>query len=132
GQGLLMGVAANVPAALDSLIESLALEPSSLRRRRTLIAARGAWDGQTVDRLCSETVRRMYVDIPQAERMARSAVWLAAQLGDDVSTAAGHRAMGHILERKRRYLAALDEFQQALDTYERLSMEIEVARTLNF
>jgi len=121
-----MGVAANVPAALDSLIESLALEPSSLRRRRTLIAARGAWDGQTVDRLCSETVRRMYVDIPQAERMARSAVWLAAQLGDDVSTAAGHRAMGHILERKRRYIAALGAFQKALDTYERLGMEIEV------
>src|SRR2546423_1804223 len=46
GQGLLMGVAANLPGALDTLVESLAREPSPLRRRRMLIAARGAWDGQ--------------------------------------------------------------------------------------
>jgi CHAT domain-containing protein len=127
-----MGVAVNSPDVLDTLIDSLARGSSPLRRRQILIAARGKWNGQLVGRLCSETVRRMYVDIPQAERMARCAVWLAAQLGDELSTADGQRAMGHVLERKRRYVAALDCFQKALETYERRGLEIEAARTLNF
>ena len=76
--------------------------------------------GRWSDGLYDETVRRMYVDIPQAERMARAAVWLAAQLGDELAVAAGLRAMGHVLERKRRYRDALEQFQQALEIYERL------------
>ena len=114
------------------LIESLAQEASALRRRQLLLASRSAWDGRLVGRLYDETVRRMYVDIPQAERMARSAVWLSAQLGDELAVAAGLRARAHVLERKRRYWDALEQFQQALEIYERLGMEIEVARTLNF
>ncbi len=122
----------NPQADVDTLIESLAQEPSPLRRRQMLLAVRGVWDNHMVGRLYDETVRRMYVDIPQAERMARSAAWLSGKLDDDSCRAAGLRAMGHILERKRRYVEALEKFQQAMEIYERLGMEMEVARTLNF
>jgi CHAT domain-containing protein/tetratricopeptide (TPR) repeat protein len=117
---------------VDTLVESLAQEASPIRRRKLLMAARAAWTRETVGRFYDEAVRRSNVDIPQADRMARSAAWLADKLGDDSARASGLRALGHILERKRRYVQALEHFQQALEIYERLNDEIEVARTLNF
>src|SRR5438067_256835 len=121
----------NPPMNVDTLVESLAHEASPLRRRQMMMAARDVWNTDTVTRFYDEAVRRMHVDIPQAERMARSAAWLSGKLGDDGARASGLRAMGHILERKRRYQQALDHFQQALAIHERLDDEIEVARTLN-
>ena len=38
-------------------------------------------EAETVGRFYDEVVRRMHVDIPQAERMARSAAWLSGRLG---------------------------------------------------
>ena len=120
------------PLDLDSLVESLVQEASPLRRRQLLMAARDCWNTETVGRFYDEAVRRSNVDIPQAERMARSAAWLSGKLGDDGARASGLRALGHIFERKRRYVQALAHFEQALEIYERMGDEIEVARTLNF
>jgi CHAT domain-containing protein len=118
-------------SALDNLVAVLAQESSPLRRRQILMASPGLWDGETVFRFADETVRRMYVDIPQAERMARSAAWLSGRLDDPEARAAGLRAMGHIMERKRRYQAALTHFEEALAIYQRQGNEIETGRTLN-
>ncbi len=116
---------------LEELIEALAREPSPLRRRQVLLGARALWSPETAIRLADETVRRMYVDIPQAERMARSANWLAGQVASPKARAAGLRAMGHIQERKRRYQAALTDFDQAREILEGLGEELEIGRTLN-
>jgi CHAT domain-containing protein/tetratricopeptide (TPR) repeat protein len=116
---------------LENLVNLLVQEPSPLRRRQILLATPELWSGQTVVRFADETVRRMYVDIPQAERMARSASWLSGRLEDEEAKAAGLRAMGHIMERKRRYQAALAYFEQALGIYERAGHETETGRTLN-
>jgi len=118
-------------SSLESLVDVLAQESSPLRRRQILLGAAELWSGQTVIRFADETVRRMYVDIPQAERMARSAAWLSGRLEDGEARAAGLRAMGHIMERKRRYQAALTYFEQALAIYEELGGELETGRTLN-
>jgi CHAT domain-containing protein/tetratricopeptide (TPR) repeat protein len=118
-------------SALENLIVVLARESSPLRRRQILMAAPELWSAETVVRFADETVRRMYVDIPQAERMARSAAWLSGRLDDEKARAAGLRAMGHVMERKRRYQAALAYFEQSLAIYERLQDEIEIGRTLN-
>ncbi len=61
-------------------MEALAREASPPRRRQVLLAARDLWSPETAIRLADETVRRMYVDIPQAERMARAAHWLGARV----------------------------------------------------
>lgn len=118
-------------SALENLVATLAQESSPLRRRQILMAAPELWTGRTVIRFADETVRRMYVDIPQAERMARSAAWLSGRLEDQHAKAAGLRAMGHIMERKRRYQAALTYFEQALKIYETVGDEVEAGRTLN-
>ena len=118
-------------SALDKLVAILARESSPLRRRQILMGAPELWSSRTVIRFADETVRRMYVDIPQAERMARSAAWLSGRLEGEEARAAGLRAMGHIMERKRRYQAALMYFDEALAIYEKLVHEIETGRTLN-
>jgi CHAT domain-containing protein len=117
---------------LDALVEALLAESSPLRRRQILLAAPEHWQTATVRRFYNEVVRLAYVDIPRAERMARSAAWLAGKLNDDGSRAAGLCAMGHIMERKRRYQSSLDHFEQALAIYERLGDELEMGRTLSF
>jgi CHAT domain-containing protein/tetratricopeptide (TPR) repeat protein len=116
---------------LEELMEALAREASPLRRRQMLLAARDQWSPEAAIRLADETVRRMYVDIPQAERMARAAAWLGARVASEKARAAGLRAMGHILERKRRYQAALSDFELAREILEGLGEELEIGRTLN-
>jgi CHAT domain-containing protein len=117
---------------LESLVESLLAESSPPRRRQMLMAAPELWRPETVKRFYDEVVRLAYVDIPRAERMARSASWLAAKLSDDGAKASGLCAMGHIMERKRRYQSSLDHFEQALAIFERLGDELEMGRTLSF
>jgi CHAT domain-containing protein/tetratricopeptide (TPR) repeat protein len=127
-----MGFDGAIQGGVEGVIESLAHEPSPLKRRQILLGAREAWSTETVGRFYDEAVRRAHVDLPQAERMARSALWLATQIGDEGARATALRAMGNILERKRRYVDALKQFEEALEIYERLGNEMEVARTLNF
>lgn len=127
-----MSTTAQPATPLDALVESLLAEASPLQRRRILMAAQEHWQPSTVRRFYNEVVRLAYVDIPRADRMARSAAWLADKLGDDGARAAGLCAMGHILERKRRYQDSLGHFEQALAIYERLGDELEMGRTLSF
>src|SRR3954454_16527345 len=127
-----MAVDGTASANVDSLVEGLAQEPSPLRRRQLLMTAKDLWSAETVVRFYDEALKRMHVDLPQAERMARSAAWLSEKTGDDGARAMALRAMGNILERQRRYRAALKQFEQALEIFERLGDEMEIARTLNF
>jgi CHAT domain-containing protein/tetratricopeptide (TPR) repeat protein len=119
------------PASLDSLVEALAAESSPLRRRQVLQGSPELWTAATVARLYDETVRGLYLDLPRAERMARSAHWLSAKVGDNAARATALRGMGNILERKRQYAEALEFFEQALEIYELMGNEIEIARVLN-
>lgn len=117
---------------VDAVIEALAQQQSPLKRRQILMAAKEVWTPETVARFYDEALKRVHVDLPQAERIARSAWWLAAKIGDDASRAIALRSLGNILERKRRYVEALNHFEQAIEIYEQLGNEMEVARTLNF
>lgn len=120
-----------MPANLEELMLRLAAELKPLRRRQLLNLCRPWWQPETVTRFYDEVVRLIHVDVDQAERIARSAAWLAEQLGDGASRAAALRAMGHILYRQRKYLPSLEHYQAALDIYEPLGLDLEVGRTLN-
>ncbi len=116
---------------LDRLVENLAAEPRPLRRRQMLLAARACWSPETVTRLYDEMIRLARIDLGQADRLARAAAWLAAQIKDDYSRATAARALGHIAQLRRKYEPALEHYQAALGTYERLGRELEIGRTLN-
>jgi CHAT domain-containing protein len=117
--------------SLDSLVEQLASEPRPLRRRQILLAGRGCWVPETVTRFYDEVVRRIHVDVQQADRLARSAAWLAGQLGDPASRAAGLRAQGHLLYLRRKYEPARAHYQEAVSIYQGLGRDLEVGRTLS-
>jgi tetratricopeptide (TPR) repeat protein len=119
------------PANLESLVERLVLQPESRRRRQLLQAGREWWKPETVRRLYDEVVRLARVDLRQAERLARAAAWIAAQIGDEGSRATSLRAVGHVLYLKRQYEPARERYQAALAIYERLGMELDVGRTIS-
>jgi hypothetical protein len=80
------------PATLESLMELLALQPDSRRRRQLLQAGREWWKPETVARFYDEVVRLARIDLRQAERLARAAAWVSAQIGEESSRAASLRA----------------------------------------
>jgi len=118
-------------AALDRLVAELSAEPKPLRRRQILMAARECWSSETVTRLYDETIRLVRIDLGQADRLARAAVWLSDRIKDDYSKATAARAMGHIAQLRRRYEPAREYYRSALAIYERLEKPLEVGRTLN-
>ena len=119
------------PANLERLLELLALEPDSRRRRQLLQAGREWWKPETVARLYDEVVRLARIDLRQAERLARAAAWIAAQTGDEGAQATSLRAVGHVFYLKRKYEPAREHYQEALAIYERLGRELDVGRTLS-
>jgi CHAT domain-containing protein len=119
------------PPNFESLVGLLALQPDSRRRRQLLQAVREWWKPETVERLYDEVVRLVRVDLQQAERVARAAAWISAQIGDEGSRAASLRAMGHVFYLKRKYEPALRHYQEALAIYERLGRELDVGRTIS-
>src|SRR5262245_24374214 len=118
-------------AALDNLIGELAQEANPRRRRQMLQAGRQWWSAEAVTHFYDEVVRLLHVDVQQAERIARSAVWLSERIGDDASRAASLRALAHIFYRKRKYEDSVELYQVALATYEKLGLSLEAGRTLN-
>jgi len=90
------------PANLEGFVELLALEPSSRRRRQLLQAGREWWKPETVTRFYDEVVRLARVDLRQAERLARAALWISGEIGDEGSRAASLRAVGHVFYLKRQ------------------------------
>src|SRR5262249_5530168 len=92
--------------SLDLLVSRLALESAAAARRQLLLAARESWSPEAVTRLYEEVVLRIHTDLLQADRLARSAAWLATRLRDPGSRAAGLRAQGHILYLRRKYETA--------------------------
>src|SRR6185436_11893354 len=118
-------------AEVAGLMERLIREPNPLVRRRLLLGARPLWRPETAVRFYDEALRLIHVDLSQAERMARSAVWLAENMKDRSARAAGLRALGHVLSTRRRYPAGMKLYRQAIAIYEELGQEVELARTLN-
>ena len=128
-----MTVGTSPPNNLADLIQKLSAEPSPLARRWILLAAKNWWSPETLTQFYDEALRLMHIDIPQAERVARSAVWLSQNMGDELAHAASLRALGHIFCARRRYEPALELYQQAAGIYERHGegSELELGRTLN-
>ncbi|HTS31723.1 MAG TPA: CHAT domain-containing protein [Bryobacteraceae bacterium] len=117
--------------SLDLLVERLANEPQPRLRRHLLLEHRQWWRPETVTRFYDEVVRRIHVDIQQADRLARSAAWLAGRLDDPASRAEGLRAQGHLLYLRRKYEAARSHYQQAASIYQSLGRTLEFGRTLS-
>src|SRR5262245_53828659 len=119
------------PDDLADLIRKLSTEPSPLGRRWILLGAKDWWSTGTIASFYDEALRLMHIDVAQAERIARSAVWLAETLKDELARAASLRALAHILCVRRKYEPALELYRQAVSIYQTKGSELELGRTLN-
>ncbi len=115
---------------VDGLVERLSSEARPANRRRILLEHRALWNAATLERFYQAVVRLINVDIPKADRVARSALWLALRTPDPAARAASLRAMGHVLDRQRRYAPALRHYEEARRLFAELGNQLEVARTL--
>ncbi|HEV3486183.1 MAG TPA: tetratricopeptide repeat protein, partial [Vicinamibacterales bacterium] len=113
------------------LIEHLAALRDSRARAKLLRRHRDSWCPALVDQLYAQVVRMARSDLKRAERLARTAKWLADALDDDGSRAQSLRAAGHIWFMRGRHQKALEHYKQALRRFAKLGRDIDVARTLN-
>jgi CHAT domain-containing protein/tetratricopeptide (TPR) repeat protein len=112
------------------LAERLAAATRPADRRAAFQEFSDLWNPATVRRLYEEVVRLIHFDISKAERLARSAHWLGKRIEDPASVAASLRALGHVMDRRRKHALALRFYESAAAGYERLADSAEVARTL--
>ncbi len=86
---------------------------------------------EAVEHLYQEVTRLARVDLRQADRLARTAVWLGHDLKDEAARAVSLRAEGHVLFTRSRYREALRKHEAALRIFRRLARELDAGRTLN-
>jgi CHAT domain-containing protein len=113
------------------LIEQLAAVQNGQARARVLRQHRNVWTPALIQRLYDNVVRLARIDVKQAGRLARAAMWLADQIDDEGARAQSLRAMGHVSVILGRHRDAVKHYDGALQLSRRLGRDVDVARTLN-
>lgn len=114
------------------LIRQLSVAADESARRRLLRGSPGLHTPGAVKGLYEEVVRLYRVDLQKADRLARSAEWIAERLGDDGCRAQGLLAAAHVAFMKGRYAAAFALYRRARNLYRQLGRELDAARTTSF
>ncbi len=100
--------------------------------RRTFFAARPELrTAETVERISNETLRRLRIDLEQAERLVAAAGWLAEELGDGRGRALVLKDSGHLHYLGGRYEEALASYRSAAEHFRCLGAELDAAVALN-
>ncbi len=113
------------------LIAELSRIESPRKRRRWLARRPDLSHPETVSDLCTQAVELLWKDLGQAERLARTARWLAEEIGDQNSLARSHRTAANVATRQRDLRAAAKDYEAALAIFEHLGEECEAAITRN-
>ncbi len=115
--------------AADRLIETLATTPDAIVRRRALDRSKVPRNVAFLERLTDLVPIRGRVDLPQAQRLAETAEWLAASIGSDHAAGRALRAKGHIFLLEGRYEAAVVAYQAAIARFRKTRQTLEEAIT---
>jgi CHAT domain-containing protein/tetratricopeptide (TPR) repeat protein len=86
---------------------------------------------ESVQALYDAVVTYVRVDVKKAERLAQASSWIAAELNDPASIAQSARATGHVLYITGKYKEAIQQYESALEVFERLGRDLDVGRTIN-
>lgn len=119
------------PAEVQSWMAQIAEIPDETVRQRLVRERPDLHKPGTVEQLYDEVVRQTRIDLDRAGRLADAAQWIATAIGEDASVALAARAVGHVLYLSRCDAPALRQYERALEIYERLGLEVELARTIN-
>jgi tetratricopeptide (TPR) repeat protein len=84
-----------------------------------------------VNELYDAVVMLSRIDVQQAERLAKSAAWIATQINDPLASAQSARAVGHVFYLTGKHRDAIREYENALEIFKKLDRKLDVARTIN-
>jgi CHAT domain-containing protein len=84
-----------------------------------------------VNELYDAVVMMSRIDVRQAERLARTAEWIARRIDDPLALAQSARAVGHVCYLTGKHRDAIREYESALAIFEKLGRQLDVARTIN-
>ncbi len=118
-------------ATPSELLASLVDLTEERQRRELILAHVELRDRSTVDTLADEVVRLVRVDLHQAERLAKTALWLSERLGDDYCMGRSQRAAANVAHFKGELESATGLYQAALERFERVKDRNEIANTLS-
>jgi CHAT domain-containing protein len=114
---------------VDRLIEVLATTPDEAQRRRALDRSKVPCDIALLERITELVPIRGRVDLPQAQRLAESAEWIAGSIGTDHAAGRSLRAMGHVFMLEGRSDAAVVAYQAAIARFRKAHRALEEAIT---
>jgi CHAT domain-containing protein len=116
---------------LESWIVELSLLADEQDRRSFLGRQPQLCSRQAVEKLHDAVVHLARVDLKRADRLAEASSWLAADLKDSHAFAQSARASGHVLYLHGKYRQAIAQYESALEIFESLGHNLDVARTIN-
>jgi CHAT domain-containing protein len=121
----------NPTNTMEPWITALSLMETETERRSFLGQQPEPLDRQSVQKLYDAVVRLAGIDLKRAERLAEAASWIASDLKDPYAFAQSSRAVGHVLHLHGKYRPAIAEYEKALEIFESLGCDLDVARTIN-
>jgi CHAT domain-containing protein len=132
GNGLLI-VSSRKSASSRNWIAQLSHLPDSRARRRLLARhlQSGPNSAASVDQLYQQVMGLLRVDLLRADRLAQALEWSASQLRDHYARAQSLRARGHVLYLTSRYQAAAQKYRAAMNVFDRLGLDLQVALTIS-
>jgi CHAT domain-containing protein len=121
----------NETNGLESWIVDLSFMETGPARRSFLDDQPLLYTPQSVQKLYDAVVHLAGIDLKRAERLAEAASWIATDLKDSYAFAQSARAVGHVLYLNGKYRQAIAQYEKALEIFESLGRDLDVARTIN-
>ena len=116
---------------LESWIIDLSLMEGEQERRSFFDDQPHLCTQQSVQKLYDAVVYMAGIDLKRAERLAEAASWIAADLREPNAFAQSARAVGHVLYLNGKYRQAIAQYEKALEIFDSLGRDLDVARTIN-
>src|SRR3954470_3825278 len=116
---------------LEQWIDDLAAMAEEEQRRAFVAAQPQARGQEAVESLYNAVVTFARIDLQKAGKLAQASSWIAEQAGDAYAMAQSARAVGHVLYLTGKYKNAIQEYEKALNIFERTGRDVDYARTIS-
>ncbi len=116
---------------LEQWIVDLAAIAEEGQRRAFLADRKQSCSTETVDSLYNAVVTYAHMDLDKAGKLAQASTWVAEKINDPYATAQSARAMGHVLYLTGKHKPAIQEYEKALEIFERTGRDLDYARTIS-
>src|SRR5205807_62479 len=116
---------------LEPWVIDLSLLEAEQERRSFFVHHPQLCTQPSVQKLYDAVVHLAGIDLKRAGRLAEAASWIAADLKDPHAFAQSARAVGHVLYLDGRYRQAILQYEEALEIFDSLGSDLDVARTIN-